>query len=276
MCLSADDFMELCDLYPSTCDSLKIQGLKKRKMFMNCLQLQEDEAKVGKKTMTSVIYKGHMKAHSKYRDILTSQLELEDDEMSMNPNNATCISSQVLHPDEQDMDQPDEKMEEQLEVTQNALKKMMRVMKVIQPIIHDLKTGSLKRVSKSTYVKIKRHAQDSDFENDLIVEEGRGGRNSKRPASIPDSDTSEAGIIRHGDSDTSGITHKSKQQRDVGKIIDSARESARESHRNLLMSTDERLIKSKSLQEPSSMNFNRRSENIPIRSQAEPESSEEH
>jgi hypothetical protein len=64
--------MELCDLYPSTCDSLKIQGLKKRKMFMNCLQLQEDEAKVGKKTMTSVIYKGHMKAHSKYRDILTS------------------------------------------------------------------------------------------------------------------------------------------------------------------------------------------------------------
>jgi len=29
------------------------------------------------------------------------------------------------------MDQPDEKMEEQLEVTQNALKKMMKVMKVI-------------------------------------------------------------------------------------------------------------------------------------------------
>ena len=72
MCLKEDIFRDLCDLYPQTQESLKILGLKKRKMFMECLKLQEDEAQAGKKKMTSVVYKGHMKAHSKYRDHLTS------------------------------------------------------------------------------------------------------------------------------------------------------------------------------------------------------------
>ena len=48
MCLSADDFNQLCDLYPQTQESLKILGLKKRKMFMQILHLQEEEAQAGK------------------------------------------------------------------------------------------------------------------------------------------------------------------------------------------------------------------------------------
>ena len=39
MCLAEDEFHDLCELYPMTRESLKIQGLKKRKMFMNCLKL---------------------------------------------------------------------------------------------------------------------------------------------------------------------------------------------------------------------------------------------
>ena len=52
---------------------------------MNCLKLQEEEAQhmatatnTSKKTLTTVVYKGLMKAHSKYRDRLTR--ELDDDE----------------------------------------------------------------------------------------------------------------------------------------------------------------------------------------------------
>ena len=45
MCLSKDNFEELCDLYPKTAESLKMQGLKKRKMFLDCLVKQEQEAK---------------------------------------------------------------------------------------------------------------------------------------------------------------------------------------------------------------------------------------
>ena len=42
MCLDAEVFELLCDLYPQTKESLKIQGLKKRRLFMNCLKLQEE------------------------------------------------------------------------------------------------------------------------------------------------------------------------------------------------------------------------------------------
>lgn len=78
MCLAEDVFLNLCDLYPKTKESLKILGLKKRRMFINCLSLQEEEAGMGKRNLTSVVYKGHMKAHSKYRDLLTSELENEE------------------------------------------------------------------------------------------------------------------------------------------------------------------------------------------------------
>ena len=69
-----------------------------------------------------------MKAHSKYRDQLTSQLEMLESEnhnnISMNATNATNLSSQILHPDEQDADQPDEELENQLKITNDTLSKM--------------------------------------------------------------------------------------------------------------------------------------------------------
>ena len=113
MCLRGEKFHELCELYPQTADSLKIQGLKKRKMFMSVLALQEEEAAAGKKVLSTIIYKGHMKAHSKYRDALTGHIDdAEDESGEVNmTQNATYLSSVLLHPDEQDIESPNEKME---------------------------------------------------------------------------------------------------------------------------------------------------------------------
>ena len=56
MCLSKTDFEELCDLYPHTAESLKILGLKKRKMFLDCLTMQEVLAATGYKNLNTVVY----------------------------------------------------------------------------------------------------------------------------------------------------------------------------------------------------------------------------
>lgn len=59
--------------------------------------------------MTSVVYKGHMKAHSKYRDQLTSQLEQDEaataaETANVPGYNAGNLSIALgLHPDEIDM-----------------------------------------------------------------------------------------------------------------------------------------------------------------------------
>ena len=107
MCLQADKFKDLCELYPQTAQSLQIQGLKKRNLFINCLRLQEEEAQHQAKNplkqgLTTVVYKGLMKAHSKYRDKLTRELE-EDEELTLmlqTQHNGTILSSQILMPEE--------------------------------------------------------------------------------------------------------------------------------------------------------------------------------
>ena len=83
---------------------------------MKCLELQEEEAKNGNKELSCIVYKGHMKAHSKFLDKLTGVVEAEHDERDLDAscksgNNRTVLSSQILNPDEQDMDEPDEKIE---------------------------------------------------------------------------------------------------------------------------------------------------------------------
>ena len=42
MCLGDEDFEELCDLYPSTQDILKIRSLNKRSIFIKCMKMQEE------------------------------------------------------------------------------------------------------------------------------------------------------------------------------------------------------------------------------------------
>ena len=75
-------------------------------MFMNCLQLQEEEAMAGKKNMTTVVYKGHMRAHSKYRDELTQKLDQVDGKAELENvpawNTSALTSALGLHPDEID------------------------------------------------------------------------------------------------------------------------------------------------------------------------------
>lgn len=85
MCLNLDVLEDLCELYPSSADTLKILGLKKRKMFLSMLDLQEEEVKAGKTSLSTLVYKGQLRAHSKYRDVLSKELdsttrELEEEE----------------------------------------------------------------------------------------------------------------------------------------------------------------------------------------------------
>ena len=68
MCLSKTDFEELCDLYPNTAESMKILGLKKRKMFLDCLTMQEVLAATGYKNLNTVVYKGDLRAHRQSQD----------------------------------------------------------------------------------------------------------------------------------------------------------------------------------------------------------------
>lgn len=142
-------------------------------MFMNCLSLQEEEAAIGKKNMTTVIYKGHMKAHSKYRDELTQHLEKTVNSVETQNISAWNQSSMSLalglHPDECDMEEPDEKLEAQMESTNEALIKMKKIMQAIEPILFDLKDGSLKRVRKSTFVRKKKFKVQNPDESNLTT-----------------------------------------------------------------------------------------------------------
>ena len=57
MCLSKEDFLNLCDFYPLTAESLKIQGLKKRKMFLDYMKMKEFVSMAGYKRVETVLYK---------------------------------------------------------------------------------------------------------------------------------------------------------------------------------------------------------------------------
>ena len=46
MCIVAETFMKLCELYPESAEVLKVKSLKKRLLFMQCLKQQEDEVTV--------------------------------------------------------------------------------------------------------------------------------------------------------------------------------------------------------------------------------------
>jgi len=51
---------------------------------MKCLELQEEEAKNGNKELSCIVYKGHMKAHSKFLDKQSGLLEDSVDEGDLN------------------------------------------------------------------------------------------------------------------------------------------------------------------------------------------------
>lgn len=51
---------------------------------MKCLEQQEEEAKSGSKELSCIVYKGHMKAHSKFLDKLSGHFEDSVDEVDLN------------------------------------------------------------------------------------------------------------------------------------------------------------------------------------------------
>jgi hypothetical protein len=46
-------------------------------MFISMLELQEEEVIAGKTVLTSLVYKNQLRAHSKYGDVLTNELEID-------------------------------------------------------------------------------------------------------------------------------------------------------------------------------------------------------
>ena len=62
------------------------------------------------------------------------------------------------------LNESDDEIEKQVEIAKSSLKKMNHLFEKLQPILHDLKEGNLKRVAQSTYIKNKR-ATPNTFED---------------------------------------------------------------------------------------------------------------
>jgi len=164
------------------------------------MQMQEEEVKEGKQELTTLIYSGAMKAHSNLDEGAHERDEKVEEMMDTSMYaNETCLSSQMLYEDEQDIEMPDEKLDSQLELTKGIIDKLVEVLHLVAPVCHDLKEGNLKRVAKSTYVQAKdedHYAKTSNSESSEIV--------------------------------NSLITLKSKQQRQVDQAIESARSARKD------------------------------------------------
>lgn len=65
--------------------------------------------------------------------------------------NGTILSSQILMPEEQDIECLDEKTERQLAISSKTNAKLINIVYTLEPILHDLKEGNLKRVAKTTF-----------------------------------------------------------------------------------------------------------------------------
>lgn len=59
---------------------------------MECLKLQEDEAASGSKDLSCIVYKGHMKSHSRYSDKLTQKIEEDEVDDDVNLANLSMKS----------------------------------------------------------------------------------------------------------------------------------------------------------------------------------------
>ena len=53
MCIDADVFLNLCELYPQTADDLKMRALERRQFFMD--QLHKSEAQRRRKNVAGLI-----------------------------------------------------------------------------------------------------------------------------------------------------------------------------------------------------------------------------
>lgn len=54
-------------------------------------------------------------------------------------------------PEEQDIECLDEKVERQLAISNKTNAKLINIVYTLEPILHDLKEGNLKRVAKTTF-----------------------------------------------------------------------------------------------------------------------------
>ena len=61
------------------------------------------------------------------------------------------------------MGEPNQIIEQQLEVTNSTLRKVNKLMRNMEPLFHDLKNGKLKRVEKRTFTRKEKGLRKLDF-----------------------------------------------------------------------------------------------------------------
>ena len=103
-------------------------------------------------------------------------------------------------------------------------------MEAIEPIIHDLKDGSLKRVRKSTYDKYKRRSSEiiSPTDDDIFSNYSNENDDVMGSEFRESNDSSSYGLSKDNDNSL-GRSIKSKQMRSVLQTIEAAKRRTLES-----------------------------------------------
>ena len=103
-------------------------------------------------------------------------------------------------------------------------------MEAIEPIIHDLKDGSLKRVRKSTYDKYKRRSSEiiSPTDDDIFSNYSNENEDVMGSEFRESNDSSSYGLSKDNDNSL-GRSIKSKQMRSVLQTIEAAKRRTLES-----------------------------------------------
>ena len=93
MCIDADVFLDLCELYPQTADDLKMRALERRQFFID--QLHKSEALRKRKNITGLI--GGF--HDQHRDEvgLYDQAKVDPDKLEFGEDEIDEDSFKMAH-----------------------------------------------------------------------------------------------------------------------------------------------------------------------------------
>ena len=113
-----------------------------------------------------MIYKGSIRAHSRYRqeDILLQEKDSNQSHLSEMKSNRSIANG--FYQDEQDIEM-EEQQQQELKDTNIALRKIYNIMETIEPILFDVKDGTLKRVAQSNFVKRNSRLKLDDLPENL-------------------------------------------------------------------------------------------------------------
>ena len=141
MCIDADVFLDLCELYPQTADDLKMRALERRQFFID--QLHKSEALRKRKNMAGLI--GGF--HDQHRDevSLYDQAKVDPDKLEFGEDEIDEDSFKMAHETQKALTQANEMI--------NQVRVLKKFVKNLHKEIED-GTVVLKRIAPSK-TKIK-------------------------------------------------------------------------------------------------------------------------